>query len=250
MAPSPSLRCFTYSALSLLLSIPSTLAAVSMQSVQRIVGFPSTCIDAYNTNLPGCDADMFRGVGGTGQCTQDCFNQIGQLSALVSEACAGQEAGSGTVIGHLFIGDADTWLCGLETAPSTTAATPAPAPAASTSAESPPDATSTSTSTGETSTTDTAQSETTSSSASTSETTTLITLTSSTETDTSTSETSTSSTTSATAASANGGDDQIGITGGGSPFDIQIPSLASSPTTSCGAIIAAMLGVLLVVGRG
>ena len=217
-------RSSQYRPIHFLFLLPFVCGQISMQDVQPIVGFSSGCITAYDTQLSSCTQDMFRGVGGASQCSQECFNQLSGLTSTIQSACRGQQANGDTVIGHFFIGDADRWLCGFDTgagattdAAGTTSVSQTAAPESTSTAESTTEASTESSTSSKTKTTESSSTSTRRSS------TTLET--STTSTDTSSSSTSSSKSAVATAASDN---QQIGITGGGSPFDITLPAAGSS----------------------
>lgn len=203
---------------------------------------------------------MFRGIGGTSQCTQDCFNELTALTRIVQIACAGHEASGTTVIGHLFFGDADRWLCGFQTAPvgtaeaGTTAAAETTAAAstdaASTEAASTTAAAEENSSSTSTETTTAAASETESEAESTTTEASLTTTTLETSTISTTSETERTTSTAVATAVGSTDNDQIGITGGGSPFDIALPArgaASSGRASRIGVVMVALLGTTVMV---
>jgi hypothetical protein len=188
-----------------------------LPQVQSIVGFSSSCFNAYNTLLPDCSlADFLGSVGGrSGGCSVSCVSQLQTLQPIVQASCQGERAGRDTVIGQMFIGSVTSFLCGnnvggeASSTTTTTAETSLSTASTTMSAAAPAESTSASTTTSASSTTTTE--------ASTTVTSDLTSLT----------ETTSSTTTAAQATQSNnadqGGEDGTATTfggaGGGSPFD-------------------------------
>lgn len=103
-----------------LLTIASTVSAVSLQNFQTLTIFqvPSlSCLGAYGSKIPGCSRRDFReGV----QCSTDCAKGIEQDQANVISACKNIEADARTLLGLAQQGRLLDALCPNFQVPSTT----------------------------------------------------------------------------------------------------------------------------------
>lgn len=72
---------------------------LTLSQFQQISGFSDTCCDAYNTPLTKCaQTDFEHGRS----CSNNCIEQLEQVSTLLNTACKGTKAYPNTLIGMFF----------------------------------------------------------------------------------------------------------------------------------------------------